>query len=181
MGSEMCIRDSVYAASILEQLQGNRPFRSAVLILLVTNCATTMVAANLAYYIKYIIDMQEQQTAIFLTLFSCAIVSMPLWVKLAKTYGKSETFSAAMIAYPFILCSLVFLDKSSGQLVFLAAGLAGIFHAAALMIPWAIIPDVVEYDQLKTGKRREGLFYGCLLYTSPSPRDATLSRMPSSA
>ena len=26
-----------------------------------------------------------------------------------------------------------------------------------------------------------GLFIGCLLYTSPSPRDATLSRMPSSA
>ena len=25
------------------------------------------------------------------------------------------------------------------------------------------------------------LFYHCLLYTSPSPRDATLSRMPSSA
>ena len=37
--------------------------------------------------------------------------------------------------------------------------------------------------------RRSGLFWeevflknlGCLLYTSPSPRDATLSRMPSSA
>ena len=27
----------------------------------------------------------------------------------------------------------------------------------------------------------ELLNYGCLLYTSPSPRDATLSRMPSSA
>ena len=26
-----------------------------------------------------------------------------------------------------------------------------------------------------------GHSYGCLLYTSPSPRDATLSRMPSSA
>ena len=26
-----------------------------------------------------------------------------------------------------------------------------------------------------------GVEYGCLLYTSPSPRDATLSRMPSSA
>ena len=26
-----------------------------------------------------------------------------------------------------------------------------------------------------------GIFIGCLLYTSPSPRDATLSRMPSSA
>ena len=28
---------------------------------------------------------------------------------------------------------------------------------------------------------REGLFRGCLLYTSPSPRDRTRSRMPSSA
>ena len=30
-------------------------------------------------------------------------------------------------------------------------------------------------------KRRSSLFNTCLLYTSPSPRDATLSRMPSSA
>ena len=28
---------------------------------------------------------------------------------------------------------------------------------------------------------KAGVFWGCLLYTSPSPRDATLSRMPSSA
>ena len=31
------------------------------------------------------------------------------------------------------------------------------------------------------GLRHQELFGGCLLYTSPSPRDATLSRMPSSA
>ena len=32
-------------------------------------------------------------------------------------------------------------------------------------------------------QQQVGLYnnYGCLLYTSPSPRDATLSRMPSSA
>ena len=36
--------------------------------------------------------------------------------------------------------------------------------------------------QLKSGatEQLQGAF-GCLLYTSPSPRDATLSRMPSSA
>ena len=36
--------------------------------------------------------------------------------------------------------------------------------------------------QLLGGKcNNEVPVYGCLLYTSPSPRDATLSRMPSSA
>ena len=29
--------------------------------------------------------------------------------------------------------------------------------------------------------RQQDVFYGCLLYTSPSPRDRTRSRMPSSA
>ena len=33
----------------------------------------------------------------------------------------------------------------------------------------------------RSGTRREDLLTSCLLYTSPSPRDATLSRMPSSA
>ena len=34
-------------------------------------------------------------------------------------------------------------------------------------------------DALKS--RNKGIMHACLLYTSPSPRDATLSRMPSSA
>ena len=35
----------------------------------------------------------------------------------------------------------------------------------------------MEYNCIGDG----GSYKGCLLYTSPSPRDATLSRMPSSA
>ena len=30
-------------------------------------------------------------------------------------------------------------------------------------------------------RKRPGMYIGCLLYTSPSPRDRTRSRMPSSA
>ena len=36
-----------------------------------------------------------------------------------------------------------------------------------------------EIESVKVTKKGSG--YACLLYTSPSPRDATLSRMPSSA
>ena len=38
---------------------------------------------------------------------------------------------------------------------------------------------IVELDG--TEKEAEELIKSCLLYTSPRPRDATLSRMPSSA
>ena len=38
-----------------------------------------------------------------------------------------------------------------------------------------------ESDNGEEEEEEDGTAYACLLYTSPSPRDATLSRMPSSA
>ena len=43
---------------------------------------------------------------------------------------------------------------------------------------------VDKYAELRAQLKKEGKWEeldNCLLYTSPSPRDATLSRMPSSA
>jgi glycoside/pentoside/hexuronide:cation symporter, GPH family len=37
--------------------------------------------------------------------------------------------------------------------------LAGIGVGAAHVLPWAIIPDAIEWDELNTGERHEGMFY----------------------
>ena len=42
-------------------------------------------------------------------------------------------------------------------------------------------PEARSSGNVQHGPSDYGRMYGCLLYTSPSPRDATLSRMPSSA
>ena len=48
-----------------------------------------------------------------------------------------------------------------------------------------LVLDQIEYPEIFWGALKAGivpvLLNTCLLYTSPSPRDATLSRMPSSA
>ena len=44
-----------------------------------------------------------------------------------------------------------------------------------------LIPHGVLAGQVWNDANSNGLRDDCLLYTSPSPRDATLSRMPSSA
>ena len=41
--------------------------------------------------------------------------------------------------------------------------------------------DVYVFDAFGTSHRKQASTYGCLLYTSPSPRDKRQSRMPSSA
>ena len=61
-------------------------------------------------------------------------------------------------------------EKYCGKLLFIAKGKQCSWHYHSLK-------DEVFYIQ--SGKIM--LYYGCLLYTSPSPRDRVLSRMPSSA
>ena len=41
--------------------------------------------------------------------------------------------------------------------------------------------DISDADLKKAYRKLARKYHPCLLYTSPSPRDATLSRMPSSA
>ena len=149
-----------YASSILEELWGNRPFLIAVLILLLSNCAATLQAVNLPYYLEYVLLLEKSRTSILFTIFAAAIVSVPIWVLITKKYGKAETYRAAMLFYVFFLCGIPFVGTGIANYIYLIAALVGFAYASALTIPWAIIPDVVEYDELKTGQRREGLFYG---------------------
>ena len=47
--------------------------------------------------------------------------------------------------------------------------------------PLQLTPMLRHYVELKAAHPERVLLYRCLLYTSPSPRDNTTSRMPSSA
>jgi GPH family glycoside/pentoside/hexuronide:cation symporter len=43
--------------------------------------------------------------------------------------------------------------------VYLIAVVAGIGFSAQWVFPWAMVPDVVEYDRLQTGEHRGGMYY----------------------
>ena len=65
------------------------------------------------------------------------------------------------------------IEKRLGTLFWVAVGWLAVISLLAIFAPLLPIKDPDAYYLVK-GVR-------CLLYTSPSPRDATLSRMPSSA
>jgi Na+/melibiose symporter-like transporter len=42
--------------------------------------------------------------------------------------------------------------------------LAGIGISVGYLVPWSMVPDVIELDELETGQRREGIFYGFFVF-----------------
>ena len=47
--------------------------------------------------------------------------------------------------------------------LYILAILAGFGVSVAYLIPWSMIPDVIELDELNTGQRREGIFYSFMV------------------
>ena len=74
-------------------------------------------------------------------------------------------------------------DEDSSATLFrdvIMLALAGFVTLVMLLLPH-INPKAVAEDTSKSPGNMTVELRCCLLYTSPSPRDATLSRMPSSA
>ena len=65
------------------------------------------------------------------------------------------------------------------RVLIVGAGPAGL--GVSLALKQAGVTDQLVVDAREVGAAFKAWPKGCLLYTSPSPRDATLSRMPSSA
>ena len=59
-----------------------------------------------------------------------------------------------------VILTLTFINPDWGMpIIFTLAILAGIGVGAVHVLPWSMIPDAVEWDELATGKRHEGMFY----------------------
>jgi GPH family glycoside/pentoside/hexuronide:cation symporter len=57
------------------------------------------------------------------------------------------------------LIGIFVLPASQIALAYALACLSGLGIATAYVIPWSMLPDVIEHDQLRSGQRREGSYY----------------------
>ena len=46
------------------------------------------------------------------------------------------------------------------MLIFFLAAIVGLGFSSQWVCPHSMMPDVIEYDELQTGERREGIYYG---------------------
>ncbi|NVM44373.1 MAG: MFS transporter [Candidatus Lokiarchaeota archaeon] len=91
-------------------------------------------------------------------LYIVGIVSMFLWKKLDVKLGGRLGYGISMVAY--VLATIPMLFISSYVSAIISVLLMGIGFGGMLYFIWYIIADVIDHDELKTGVRREGSFFG---------------------
>jgi GPH family glycoside/pentoside/hexuronide:cation symporter len=87
------------------------------------------------------------------------VVTIPLWVRAAGRYGKRETWLAAMLlaALAFGGIATVGGPDDLGLLLALLA-LAGAAMGCGSVLGKALLADVIDLDERRTGERKEGAY-----------------------
>lgn len=137
----------------------NRPFWMVMGLYLLSWTTASILAADLVYFANYHLRVPEQANYFVLVAEGAAILFIPFWVWAARRLDKKRAFILGTISWVVILLLLSFLRSDQVTLAYALAALSGSGIATAYVIPWAMVPDVVEHDQLQTGQRREGSYY----------------------
>ena len=138
----------------------NRPFLFSAAIYLFTWVSIDILQASILYFIIHVVNQENNNLIIMASIFVIAMFALPLWTWVSRRLNKRLAYIIGVAFLAAVLLVLVTLTPATPIyfIVFLCI-LAGIGVSAAHVMPWSIIPDAIEYDELKTGERHEGMFY----------------------
>jgi GPH family glycoside/pentoside/hexuronide:cation symporter len=87
-------------------------------------------------------------------------VLLPFWVRLAKRVGKKPAWLAAAALNSLTFAGVFFLGPGDSQAYAILVIASGLGFGATLALPSAMQADVIDYEELRSGERKEGEIIG---------------------
>jgi glycoside/pentoside/hexuronide:cation symporter, GPH family len=141
-----------------------RAFRRTAILFLLAWSTINAVSALIPFYMQHQVHQPKQVDTVFAAIQIAALVTIPGVVWLARRFQKHLAYAICMAGWSMVLLALSVVPEGMLTPVVILAVLAGPGVAAAHVLPWSMLPDVVEEDRVTTGEDRAGIFYGAMTF-----------------
>jgi GPH family glycoside/pentoside/hexuronide:cation symporter len=137
----------------------NRPFVILIISYTIAAIGSNLPATLILYYVEYVLQ-SNLADAFLLLYFVTGIIFLPGWILLSRRIGKKAAWLTSMAINTGAFIGVFFLGPGDTHIYGILVFLSGIGFGATLALPSAIQADVIDYDELLTGQRREGQYIG---------------------
>ncbi|MEE3718422.1 MFS transporter [Tumidithrix elongata RA019] len=159
--------DVSHTIPFLEQIRiafSNRPFLYVIGIYFCSWLALQITASIIPYFVVHWMKLtQSDFIEVTLWVQGTALPMLFVWGAISKRVGKRAVYFMGMGLWIIAQVGLVMLQPNEVGLMKVLAFVAGCGVSTAYLIPWSMLPDVVDLDELETGQRREGVFYAFMV------------------
>jgi GPH family glycoside/pentoside/hexuronide:cation symporter len=155
--------------SAFKEILLNKSFRYVAFAHMFTNIASALVANTGLHVFTYTFSLSSQQIGLIIGIqLLVSILSQPIWSLASKKFDKKPSMILGIILCVigslFFLILVLMKDHVVGNALYFIpfAVVIGFGTGGLFTLPLSMIADVIDLDELNTGKRAEGSYYGCL-------------------
>lgn len=138
-----------------------RPFLIVMGVYLCSWVGLQVTAGIMQYYVVDYLQLSDQHfTQMILAIQGTALLMMVFWSQVAQRIGKRAVYCWGIPLTIAAQLGLAVLPPGNLVALYALGILAGLGLSTAYLVPWSMLPDVMDLDELMTGQRREGIFCG---------------------
>ncbi len=127
--------------------------------------AMDVAGALLILYATWWLGRSRDFEWIMLVFLLSVIAALPFWLRLARGREKSRVFAIGCVGWAAFGSALALLQPEWPRWVaFVLIPLVGVGYAVVDVMPWSMLGEVIDEDELRTGCRREGLYHGVFTF-----------------
>lgn len=153
-------------------------FRRTAVLYLAAWSTIAVLGGIIPFFVQHHLRHPELLDLTLATLQLSALVFIVPVVRMAARLEKHRAYAICIASWALVMVGLSLVPEGTGLPVLAVAALAGLGVAAAHVLPWAMLPDVVELDAAaRGGAGRAGAFYGMLVLLEKVATAASMGAM----
>lgn len=149
----------------LRSVFGNRSFRALIGIYLFSFITNDILSANFIFFLTYYLLKDGLFTPVMGALLVSAALSLPIYIQLSRRLSKRGAYFIGASYWIVVLAFVLLLGPGTPTaLILIMAVLLGLGMGISYAIPWAMLPEVVDVDEVVSGQRQEGVYAGIMTF-----------------
>ncbi|QYC44584.1 Inner membrane symporter YicJ [Nonomuraea coxensis DSM 45129] len=144
----------------LAAIRGNRPFLWLTVLACTQMLAVSMMLAAAPYFATYTIGDPKATQTLFAALVGPILLTMPLWVRLARRFDKRGAMVLAASLFGAGTAAAMATPLFGSLWAHVTILFVGVGYAGLQLLQFSMLADVIAVDAAETGKRRAGVLTG---------------------
>jgi GPH family glycoside/pentoside/hexuronide:cation symporter len=133
--------------------------RNILLVVFIDNISFALTSSMVLYICTYILQQPLAATKFILAFMLPSFLLVPIWMPLARRFGKKYLYLFSILLSALAFGAMFNLGVGDESLMLLLGAMAGVANGCGMTIGPSIYADVIDYDELQTGQRKEGAYF----------------------
>jgi GPH family glycoside/pentoside/hexuronide:cation symporter len=137
------------------------PFRLYAIAAIIGQIADGLTATLALYAIEEWWGFGDPHAKyLMLGYMAMAAVSIPLWMRIGVHFEKAQVMAAGTLTAAVALVGMLFVPQIGLWWAYFSLYLAGVGLGGRAVMGMAIMPDIIDDDELRTRTRKDGSYFG---------------------